>query len=245
MQPSNSNHELIRRGLSLLTKGLRPFIEREMRSAYGQDWELEARIALKTPPGVRLHWDSQATLNIIDRRWNEVFRNKLERKHRSWAVEAVSLRHDLMHETKEFFTDKETRRGLDTFEFLLTAVSAPESQEIERLKNTVGDEAHASDGDHQIRESMTRTSRGQPRSLPISLVPSDPVTFKQELLRSRVAEIVTTFSDGRIETRIWRAANFSSSSNVIGNLRSRPNFRAGQWEARGIAKVTVRVLNNA
>jgi hypothetical protein len=80
--------------------------------------------------------------------------------------------------------------------------------------------------------------------LPIELVPSDPVTFKQQLLRSRVAEIVTTYSDGTAKTKIWKATNFSASSNVIGNLRSRPDFRAGQWQAKGIAKVTVRVIDN-
>jgi len=81
--------------------------------------------------------------------------------------------------------------------------------------------------------------------LPISLVPADPNIFKQELLRSRMAEIVTTFNDGRVETKTWKAVNFRPSSNVIGNLRSRPQFRAGQWQARGITKVVVRVLKNA
>ena len=84
----------------------------------------------------------------------------------------------------------------------------------------------------------------QNKYLPIILVPSDPNVFKQQLLRSRVAEIITTFTDGRVEAKIWKAQNFRSSSNVIGNLRSRPQFRAGQWQAKGIEKVMVRVLEN-
>ncbi len=228
-----------------------PFVEREMRIVYGEDWEDEARSALRTPPDVLLHWDSQAVLNVIDRRWNDVFRRKLEKKHRSWVIEAVALRHDLMHEKKQMFSDKETIRGLDTVECLLAAVSAPESHEVALLKNAVGEGPPAPHANNTVRDSAARVPVGQPVSgiesqvLPIFLVPSDPVMFKQQLLRSRIAEIVTTYSDGKVETRTWRAANFSASSNVIGNLRSRPEFRAGQWKVKGIVKVTVRVLENA
>jgi predicted nucleic-acid-binding Zn-ribbon protein len=80
--------------------------------------------------------------------------------------------------------------------------------------------------------------------LPISLVPSDASEFKRQFLESGIAEIITTYCNGRLERKIWRALNFSASSNLIGNLRSRPDFRAGNWRAKGIASVTVRVLDN-
>lgn len=83
------------------------------------------------------------------------------------------------------------------------------------------------------------SSAGQ---LPIELIPPDPVVFKMELLRTRKAQITTKYYDGKEEVRLWNAPNFSLSSNVLGNLRSRPEFRQGQWQARGIAKVTVRVV---
>ncbi len=44
-------------------------------------------------------------------------------------------------------------------------------------------------------------------------------------MRSGKAEIVTTYSDGRKEVEVWKAVKFTPESNVIGNLRSRPNFR--------------------
>jgi hypothetical protein len=80
--------------------------------------------------------------------------------------------------------------------------------------------------------------------LPITLIPSDADVFKEALLRSRVAEIAITYRDGRVERKTWNASNFSNSSNVIGNLRSRPKFRADQWQAEGIERVTVSVLDN-
>lgn len=79
--------------------------------------------------------------------------------------------------------------------------------------------------------------------LPIILVPADPEQFKQELLKSRRAEIITTYRDGEEKRRLWKAPHFTESSNVIGNLRSRPEFRAGQWQAHGIERVTVRVVD--
>ncbi len=81
--------------------------------------------------------------------------------------------------------------------------------------------------------------------LPITLYPADPDIFKQELLVSKQAEIETTYTDGRIEVRLWNAARFNLSSNVLGNLRSRTEFRRGNWQTRGIKKVHVKVLNNS
>lgn len=81
--------------------------------------------------------------------------------------------------------------------------------------------------------------------LPITLTPSDPNEFREQFLRTRLAEIVIKYLDGRVEHKNWKALNFSSSSNVIGNLRSRPQFRDGQWQAEGIESIAVRVLSSA
>ena len=79
--------------------------------------------------------------------------------------------------------------------------------------------------------------------LPITLVPSDPDTFRKRLLLSKQATIEIFYSDDRVESKLWNASRFSSSSNVFGNLRSRPEFRSGKWQANGIIKVNVKVLN--
>ena len=86
-----------------------------------------------------------------------------------------------------------------------------------------------------------RTERDEP--LPITLIPDDPDQFKRALLKSRRAEIVTIYRSGDEKRNIWNAPNITESSNIIGNLRSRPSFRAGQWQAEGIEKVVVRVID--
>lgn len=81
--------------------------------------------------------------------------------------------------------------------------------------------------------------------LPITLEPSDPVVFKRELLLARHAIIETYYSDSKVERKPWNASRFSASSNVFGNLRSRPEYRSGKWQDKGIVKVHVKISKNA
>ena len=77
--------------------------------------------------------------------------------------------------------------------------------------------------------------------LPITLDPTDPSVFKDQLLNRKAAEITTFYKDGRTVTRSWIANRFAATSNVFGNLRSRPEYRQGEWQAHDIIKVHVRV----
>lgn len=87
----------------------------------------------------------------------------------------------------------------------------------------------------------TTTIDFQEGILPITLEPSQLVEFKRELLTCRRAGISVFYSDGRVEHRIWDASKFSESSNVMQNLRSRPELRQGVWRKSGIVKVHVRI----
>ena len=78
--------------------------------------------------------------------------------------------------------------------------------------------------------------------LPIKLDPPRATDFKRQLLVRRSAEISVYYSDGRIVKRPWDASKFLETSNLMGNLRSRPEFRQGAWQAAGIIKVDVRVV---
>ena len=100
--------------------------------------------------------------------------------------------------------------------------------------------------DGRIASAATsRTPHDSAQILPIALYPSDLNTFKNELLQSRVAEIEITYSDGSKQTKTWNATRFSKSSHVMGNLRSRSEFRSGKWQASGISRIAVRVINRA
>lgn len=100
-----------------------------------------------------------------------------------------------------------------------------------------------------IRASTTKVSpssnaNNNERCLPITLDPPDAKIFKLELLKSKLAVIETTYIDGRVEQKPWKVEKLSTSSNIMGNLRSRKGYRSGNWQDRGIAKVHVKIKNN-
>ena len=102
--------------------------------------------------------------------------------------------------------------------------------------------SHPSNSNEASNHAHNTNSDG---CLPITLEPSDQDIFKVELLMSKRAEIETTYFDGRVERKPWNVKKFSSTSNVFGNLRSRPEYRSGNWQSKGIIKVHVKVIKNA
>ena len=90
--------------------------------------------------------------------------------------------------------------------------------------------------------SAQRTRReGQGPTLPITLDPQNSADFLDALLRTKEAWLEVSYSDGRKDVRRWDASLMSTSSNVIGNLRSRPEFRNRAWQNNGIASLRVSV----
>ena len=140
-----SNREWVGRVLESLREGLGPFIVREYRSVYsGQGYVNEIEGVLATP-GYRalpdVAWadeqalldglDVQACLNLMWRRWNDVFGDKLGHSGRSYASELMTFRNAWAHQ--EPFSNDEAYRAADTAARLLKMVGAP------REANAVGD----------------------------------------------------------------------------------------------------------
>ena len=79
------------------------------------------------------------------------------------------------------------------------------------------------------------------KTLPITLEPPDSQVFLRALLLTKEAWIEVSYRGGRKEVRRWNATRMRGSSNVIGNLRSRPEFRAGFWQLEGILGLRVSI----
>ena len=80
--------------------------------------------------------------------------------------------------------------------------------------------------------------------LPIELFPSDSELFRSELLKSKQAAITIYYNNGDNERKIWNASKINQNSNILGNIRSRQEFRNGKWQKGNIAKVVVAVEYN-
>jgi predicted AAA+ superfamily ATPase len=133
-----TNHERIGKALDLLKEGLQPFVERELKAQYQQGWFEELKQALPPqqlsffPDEAEARWDIAAVLAAMWGRWNEVFRNTLGQAERTLVSELREVRNRWAHQNP--FSTDDAYRALDSASRLLTAVSAPQAAEIEKMK---------------------------------------------------------------------------------------------------------------
>src|SRR2546422_1100235 len=132
-----TNHERVGKALDLLKSGLGPFIERELTSAYKDRAPAEARRLL--PADDRLNssrpigqWDAAVLLKVMWDAWNDVFGRTLGRAERSLVQELRDWRNKWAHQ--EPFSSDDADRALDSIARLLTAVSAPQADDVGRMK---------------------------------------------------------------------------------------------------------------
>lgn len=92
-------------------------------------------------------------------------------------------------------------------------------------------------------EFGTNDSNYQHRTiLPIYLDPQGPEVFKTKLIETKKAEIKVFYNDGTSETKIWNAHNITQNADIIRNLRTRPQFRSGNWQKLNISHINVKVI---
>jgi predicted AAA+ superfamily ATPase len=131
-----TNHERVGKALELLKDGLGPFVERELKNAFEERAQAQAAIYLgedrlqaKKPI---TEWDVAALLKVMWESWNEVFRRVLGPAERSLLSELREHRNKWAHQ--QAFSGDDAYRALDSAGRLLTAVSAPQADEIEKTK---------------------------------------------------------------------------------------------------------------
>jgi predicted AAA+ superfamily ATPase len=131
-----TNHERVGNALDLLRSGLGPFVEREIRAAMKEGTNVTALQSLASDPLIKdkpiTEWDAALLLKVMWESWNEVFRKTLGPAERGIVGELRGHRNKWAHQ--EAFTSDDAYRALDSAGRLLTAVSAPQSRDLERIK---------------------------------------------------------------------------------------------------------------
>jgi predicted AAA+ superfamily ATPase len=132
-----TNHERVGKSLELLRAGLGPFIERELANAHGDGARTAAtafvgedRLAGKKPIA---DWDASLLLKLMWEAWNDIFRKTLGHSERSLVSELRDVRNRWAHQST--FSSDDAYRGLDSAHRLLLAVSAPQADDLDKLKN--------------------------------------------------------------------------------------------------------------
>ena len=132
-----TNHERVGKALDLLRAGLRPFVERELKAQHGKYWITTVTTGWRDEltwqeNGDDPHLDAALILRLMWEQWNETFRKTLGHAERSLVSELRETRNRWAHQTP--FSTDDAYRALDSVGRLLTAVSAPQADEIEKLK---------------------------------------------------------------------------------------------------------------
>lgn len=131
-----TNQERVAKALDLLKAGLGPFVEREIEAALKRSIPIPAVRVFADDAMVRdtpiSQWDASPLLKLMWDSWNEVFRNTLGPAERGLVGEIRGHRNNWAHQKP--FSGDDTDRALDSIARLLTAVSAPQADEVGKMK---------------------------------------------------------------------------------------------------------------
>jgi predicted AAA+ superfamily ATPase len=131
-----TNQERVGKAMELLRAGLAPFVEREFKSQHQAQAAEAARRYFGDDRAVGkkpvAEWDVAALLKVMWAAWNDIFGRTLGRAERSLVQELMDCRNKWAHQ--EPFSSDDADRALDSMARLLTAVSAPEADEVGKMK---------------------------------------------------------------------------------------------------------------
>ena len=134
---ATTNHERVGKAMELLKAGLAPFVEREVQAAI-KAHRVSAGTLRRVSEDARIgerpvsEWDAAALLKLMWETWNDVFRKVLGPAERGFVGELRGHRNRWAHQ--EPFSGDDAYRAADTAHRLLTAVSAEQAADVERLK---------------------------------------------------------------------------------------------------------------
>ena len=132
-----TNQERVGKGMELLRSGLAPFVEREIHAAVKDGtvhMDAVRRFAEDPILGQKpiAQWDVAGLLKLMWESWNDVFGRTLGRTERSLIQELREWRNKWAHQ--EPFSSDDADRALDSMSRLLAAVSAPQADDVNRMK---------------------------------------------------------------------------------------------------------------
>ncbi len=132
-----TNQERIGKAMELLREGVAPYVEREVLAAVKAGtvrMEAIKRFAEDPMLGQKpiAQWDAAGLLKLLWETWNDVFGRTLGRAERSLVQELRDVRNKWAHQNA--FSSDDADRALDSMARLLTAMSAPQAEEVNKMK---------------------------------------------------------------------------------------------------------------
>jgi hypothetical protein len=144
-----TNHQRVTEGFDILTGVLAPYVARELGARYGDEWwdmgvlrvlyDTQRRDLPDAGEDDELthKLDPARCLILIDAQWDDLFRRKLSREHRTWIKELSVTRNKWAHKGLLDVPDDDAWRALDTMTRLVEQLDAEATERLRALARTV------------------------------------------------------------------------------------------------------------
>ena len=134
---ATTNQERVGKAMELLREGIAPYVEREVQEgvkAGSVRMDAIRRFAEDPMLGQKPigKWDAAGLLKLTWETWNDVFARTLGRAERSLVQELRDVRNKWAHQDP--FSSDDADRALDSMARLLTAMSATQADEVNKMK---------------------------------------------------------------------------------------------------------------
>ena len=135
------NYELVQRGFRILVAAMSGYIGQNFTRIYGSKWWNEVLDALSDQYDLPFDGeygelvdslDIANCIRLIDRRWNDVFRNLLPMNCRTWAKELMGVRNIVAHAGQQDLEQPMAERALDTMALLCSEIDPDSAEDIRK-----------------------------------------------------------------------------------------------------------------
>ena len=149
------NYELVQRGFRILVSSMSCFIGQELNRTYKSGWWNEVLDTLYDQRDLPYSGnygelidslDIANCIRLIDRKWNDVFRNVLSQDCRTWAKELMGVRNIVSHIGQQDLEQPMAERALDTMALLCREIDSDGAEEIREIYRSVRARAEDSTG---------------------------------------------------------------------------------------------------
>lgn len=144
--PERENYEAVVKGFDILLPMLSAYVCGELSRVYKDRWWQEVREALTDADNhqdnvplrgdyatLQDSLDMANCLRLIQRRWRDVFSQKMSLSHRNWASELQGVRNTVAHQGTGDLDQAYAERALDTMALLCESIDAESTEEIRAL----------------------------------------------------------------------------------------------------------------
>ena len=147
------NFEYVQCGFRILVTSMSGYIGQELNKKYKDEWWKEVLNTLDDQFDLPYtgeygelidSLDIANCIRLIDRKWNDVFRNILPKDCRTWAKELMGVRNTVSHIGQQDLDQAKAERALDTMALLCKEIDTEGAEDIRKLYQEVRDKADSS-----------------------------------------------------------------------------------------------------